>query len=70
MNETEINCWEFKKCPQATFEKCAAYPDRGRDCWKITGTKCEKGLIEKKNIAEKIIYCRKCDFFSSHANKF
>ena len=65
-----MNCWEFKKCFRETREQCPAYPDRGLDCWKITGTKCEKGIMEKKTVAEKIIYCRTCDYFKIYANKF
>lgn len=49
--------------------QCPAYPDRGEDCWKITGTKCGKGLMEKKTLAEKISHCRTCDFFRLHAHK-
>ncbi len=65
-----LNCWNFKNCPKDTYEKCPAYPDRGMDCWKVTGTKCEKGIIEKKTIYEKIKYCRNCDFFINYAHKF
>ena len=64
------NCWEFKKCPEETYTHCPAYPNKGQDCWKITGTKCEKGTLEKASMAEKITYCRKCDFYVKYAHKF
>jgi hypothetical protein len=65
-----MNCWEFMKCPKETYENCPAYPDRGQDCWKITGTKCERGTIEKKKLEEKIAHCRSCDFFNKHAHRY
>ncbi len=64
-----MNCWEYKICDIENRDKCPAYPDRGLDCWKVTGTRCEKGLIEKKNLTEKILYCRECDFFKHYAHK-
>lgn len=65
-----VNCWEFKKCPEETRSRCPAHPTRGQDCWKVTGTKCERGLIEKKTLAEKILYCQSCGFFRDFAHKF
>lgn len=64
-----MNCWEYKNCAKEIREKCPAYPERGQDCWKVTGTKCEKGLLEKKNLTEKILHCRECSFFISYAHK-
>ncbi len=65
-----MNCWEFRHCPEKTFTTCPAYPSKGLDCWKITGTKCDAGRIEKHTIDEKILFCRKCEFFVLHANRF
>ncbi len=66
-----MNCWEFKNCPEEIRTKCPAYPLRGKDCWKVTGTKCEGGTIEKSSLAEKIEFCRKeCDFYKQYAHKF
>lgn len=65
-----MNCWEFKKCPEETFSLCPAYPDRGLDCWKVTGTKCERGKMEKASIAEKVRHCGTCDFYIQYAHKF
>ena len=64
-----MNCWEFMQCPQGTFESCTAYPNRGLDCWKVTGNKCGKGQQEMGSIGEKILFCRQCDFYKQHANK-
>jgi hypothetical protein len=65
-----MNCWEFRKCPERTFQSCPAYPDRGLDCWKITGTKCNMGTIEKATINEKIEFCRTCSFYNEYAHKY
>ena len=45
-------------------------PDKGMDCWKVTGTKCNLGLLEKATLHEKIECCRSCDFYKAYANKF
>jgi hypothetical protein len=65
-----MNCWDFIKCPQETYKTCPAYPDKGLDCWKVTGTKCDKGKIETKTAVEKVEYCRKCSFYIHYAHKF
>ncbi len=65
-----MNCWDFMKCDDATARACPAYPDKGRDCWKVTGTKCGKGKLEMATAMEKIAHCRTCDYYNSHANKF
>ena len=64
-----MNCWEFMKCDKVIFEKCPAYPNHGLDCWKVTGTKCGKGQLEKATIHEKVHYCRQCEFFKEYAHK-
>ncbi len=65
-----MNCWDFMKCGQTTFQACPAYPDKGLDCWKVTGTKCAKGTIEKATAAEKIVHCRDCNFYKTYAHKY
>jgi len=65
-----MNCWEFKKCPTDTYEECPAYPTNGRTCWKVTGTKCDKGKLAMASLNEKIDFCRKCDYYSNHAQKY
>lgn len=65
-----MNCWEFKNCPSETHQQCPAYPGRGLDCWRVTGTKCEMGKFEKESVTEKIMYCRECDFYKKYAHKF
>ncbi len=65
-----MNCWEFRRCPEKTFAVCPAYPDKGLDCWKITGTKCNLGRLEKATLNEKIEFCRTCDFYKTYAHKF
>ena len=63
------SCWEFMHCEKEIREHCPAYPARGLDCWKVTGTKCERGLLEMKSLEEKIHHCRACAFFKAYAHK-
>jgi hypothetical protein len=65
-----MNCWEFKNCSVETYRTCPAYPDRGLECWKVTGTRCEMGKYVKATSAEKIAYCRSCAFYVQFAKKF
>ncbi len=65
-----LNCWEFKNFPEGTFKKCSAYPDKGLDCWKVTGTKCDMGRFELASIEEKVEFCRKCAYYMKHSHKF
>jgi hypothetical protein len=65
-----MDCWDYKKCPEGVCEKCPAYPKRGHDCWKVTGTKCGGGKIEMASISEKIAHCRQCDYYVQYASKF
>lgn len=61
------NCWEFNNCPEPTRLRCPAYPDNGRECWKVTGTQCAEGRDSKKSLSEKILYCRnECLFYKKH----
>lgn len=65
-----MNCWDFKRCPEDTYTNCPAYPDKGLDCWKVTGTKCDQGKMELATLIEKIERCRTCDFYEKFAHKF
>ncbi len=61
------NCWEFMNCPSEACEACPAYPDHGRECWKITSTRCKGGKFVKATLEEKILYCRnECYFYKTH----
>jgi hypothetical protein len=61
------NCWEFNSCPDNFCDSCPAYPDHGKECWKLTGTKCARGQYETTSLAEKIIYCRnECAFYKKY----
>lgn len=61
------NCWEYMLCPDRTRLRCPAYPKMGRECWKVTGTKCDLGRTEQTSHAEKILYCRgQCPFYRSY----
>jgi len=65
-----MDCWNFMRCGENTYENCPAYPNKGRECWKVTGTKCDHGKIEKASIAEKIDHCRSCGYYSDYAQKY
>jgi hypothetical protein len=66
-----MNCWEFKNCPEETYKKCPAYPYGGLDCWKVTGTKCDRGKYEMASLEEKVLFCRKeCAFYKEYAHKY
>lgn len=65
-----MNCWEFMKCDEAVYNQCPAHPSKGLDCWKITGTKCGKGVVEKATAMEKLEFCRRCDYYGKYAHKF
>jgi methyl-accepting chemotaxis protein len=64
-----MNCWEFQKCKEELKNICPAYPDKGKDCWKVTGTMC-KG-IQQGTKEKKIHQCNMCNYYKSgHAHKF
>lgn len=65
-----MNCWEVIKCKKKVRKHCPAFPDKGLDCWKITGTKCQGGQVEMKTLREKIIYCKSCEFFEKYVTTF
>jgi hypothetical protein len=61
------DCWDYLDCPESSRLGCPAYPHMGRECWKVTGTKCDFGRMVQKSYAEKILYCRsQCPFFRNH----
>jgi hypothetical protein len=64
------NCWEIMKCAKDVCRECPAHPDHGRECWKLTGTKCDRGSLEKASLSEKIIYCRShCKYYREYVSK-
>ena len=65
-----MNCWEYMDCLPEIYKNCPAYPDKGLDCWKVTGTRCDHGRMEKASVTEKIEFCRTCGFYNDHAHKF
>jgi hypothetical protein len=56
-------CWERMGCGQERLQGCPAYPDYGRLCWPIAGTKCPTGPRGAR--AQKIKDCESCDFFKA-----
>lgn len=59
-----LSCWDVQQCPTEERNSCPAYPNMGRECWKVTGTKCAQGKYEMASFAEKIMYCRnECGFY-------
>ncbi|NWF55508.1 MAG: hypothetical protein HXY45_12025 [Syntrophaceae bacterium] len=56
-------CWERMRCGRERREACPAYPDYGRLCWPIAGTKCPTGATGTH--AQKIGDCESCEFFTS-----
>lgn len=65
-----MNCWEFMQCQESTYRTCPAYPNKGLDCWKVTGTKCAQGTIVKASALEKIGHCHGCKYYQTYAHKF
>ncbi|MEJ2598418.1 MAG: hypothetical protein P8Z00_08800 [Anaerolineales bacterium] len=64
------NCWEVLNCHPEVYNRCLAYPDMGRECWKVTGTKCNAGALEKSSLPEKIMYCRcECAYYKKYIAK-
>jgi len=56
-------CWERMGCGQERMQDCPAYPDYGRLCWPIAGTKCPTGARGKH--AQKMKDCEACEFFKA-----
>ena len=58
----QIDCWDFKDCPEHRKNSCPAFShNEGKKCWITTGTWC--GGVKQKDMATKIHKCRECDFF-------
>lgn len=66
--KTEIpNCWEFQDCSKEVCDTCNAYPNMGRLCWMVTGTKCAQGKYEKAVLSEKLTYCiNSCNYYKTY----
>jgi hypothetical protein len=56
-------CWERMGCGQECLQDCPAYPDYGRLCWPIAGTKRSIGARGKH--AQEIKDCEDCEFFKA-----
>ena len=56
-------CWERMRCGQERVQSCPAYPDYGRLCWPIAGTKCPTGARGKH--AQEMKDCEDCGFFKA-----
>lgn len=56
-------CWERMGCGQERVQSCSAYPDCGRLCWPIPGTKCPTGA--RGTHAQKMKDCEACEFFKA-----
>ena len=65
-----MDCWEYKTCGDKERLACPAHPDKGLECWKVTGTMCDNGKIAMATVSEKILHCRTCDFYVNYAVKF
>ena len=55
--------WESKDCGKDRDGSCPAYPDYGRLCWPIAGTKYRDGVrgVHAQTLGD----CEKCDFFKA-----
>lgn len=58
-----MTCWEIKNCPNERRDSCPAYPNRGNECWLVTGTMC--GGVEQGDRFSKMAKCKECDFYQS-----
>ncbi len=65
-----MDCWQYKNCNREVRNNCPAYPDNGKDCWKVTGTDCGQGHYRKATLAEKIAFCRECDYYEEYAHQY
>ncbi len=63
-------CWDVMNCPEEIRENCPAYPEHGKECWKVTGTKCSQGGHDMSVVSDKILYCRnECRFYKEYIRK-
>ena len=56
-------CWERMGCGKDQDGSCPAYPDYGRLCWPIAGTKCREGA--RGTHAQSLGNCEACEFFKT-----
>lgn len=63
-----MNCWEIIKCSEVYRKRCPAYPDKGFDCWKLTGCMCKGGTMQTATIIEKVKICKGCTFYKQYFN--
>ena len=56
-------CWERMGCGPERVQSCPAYPDFGRLCWPVAGTKCPTGT--RGVHAQRIKDCERCEFFNA-----
>lgn len=64
-----MNCWEYMDCPDEARRECPAYPSNGTDCWKMPNTMCAGGRISLSTLAEKVAFCRSCDFYMHYVRR-
>jgi len=64
-----MECWEYQNCSNQAMKSCPAYPDNGKNCWKVTGTMCEGGRVRLASMEDKIRHCQMCEFYVTHANR-
>lgn len=57
----EGNCWDFMNCGRDKSNDCPAYPNYGRECWWVAGTKCR--AVSQGTFAEKYENCSQCPWF-------
>lgn len=62
------NCWETKDCGRIPGGRnveslgiCPAYPDNGKNCWKVAGTFC--GGKVQGTMAQKLMSCIECNHY-------
>jgi hypothetical protein len=63
-------CWEYQKCGREgsgikalELGTCPAYPDDGRNCWRVAGTMCE-GKVQGTE-AQKRDNCENCNWYKN-----
>jgi len=60
------NCWEYNNCAPDVRSACPAYPERGKECWKVTGLSSAMGR-PCPSFSDKILYCRnECEFYRKY----
>ena len=57
----KMNCWDYKKCSRELKSGCPAYPNAGRVCFVVEGTRCDGAM--QGAYAQKINGCRGCEFY-------